>query len=113
MPFQAGTEIKPPVILQCKRTFVLAKCRAIGTGPTAAKAVADAFRQLRAGLTQLDIDVRAMPCPGGGCPDGGGCRKVKVEHTGHGEDRNIPQKAGAQWECHAWGYHHYYVHCSC
>jgi hypothetical protein len=38
---------------------------------------------------------------------------VKVEHTGHGEDRNIPQKAGAQWECHAWGYHHYYVHCSC
>ena len=113
MSFQAGTEIKPPVILHCKRTFVNAKCNVIGTGPTQAKAVADALQQLKDGLKQLDIDVRAMPCPDGGCPDGGGCRKVKVEHTGHGEDRDTGKKAGGQWEVHAWGFHHYYVHCSC
>jgi hypothetical protein len=73
----------------------------------------DALSQLKTGLAQLDIDVRAMPCPGGGCPGGGGCTKGKTEHTGHGEDRNIPQKAGDHWECHAWGFHHYYVYCSC
>jgi len=99
-------------INRCKTTYRSAQGRDKGRGPTAATAVQAALAGARAEIAKAVTKVQTLPCPNfGGCDNP--CVRGRVVRVGKGIDRKSPVKKAGVWECEAWGFESFEIHCRC